>query len=198
MPESTDAAAPGDTARLYRDSVSRMKDSRMVRNILGSAHALMAVIRVASGLLLIASVIVNFANIIGRYFLAASIPWAEEIMLFLIIGSVFLASGLVGWSGRHIRMDAIVALLPVRLRAGLEFMCDLVTVATCVVVAVLAWPVISMLAQFDQRSQAANFPLVIPQAMIPIGFLITAFLIAVRLIAKGVSPDSPRTIQPDS
>ena len=49
-------------------------------------------------------------------------------------------------------------------------------------VAALAWPVVSMLAELDQRSQAANIPLVLPQAMLPIGFLLMAFLVAVRLI----------------
>jgi TRAP-type C4-dicarboxylate transport system permease small subunit len=42
-----------------------------------------------------------------------------------------------------------------------------------------------MLAELDQRSQAANIPLVLPQAMIPVGFLLMALLIAVRLISQG-------------
>jgi hypothetical protein len=42
--------------------------------------------------------------------------------------------------------------------------------------------VIRDLAAFDQRSQAADFPLVIPQAMVPIGLSIMAFLVAVRLL----------------
>jgi C4-dicarboxylate transporter, DctQ subunit len=156
----------------------------MVGNILRGAHALVAVIRVVAGALLIGSVTVNFANIIGRYFLSVSIPWAEEVMLFLMVGCVFLGSGLVGWSGRQIRMDAIVSLLPPRLRAGIELVCDLVLIATSIVLAILAWPVVAMLAEFDQRSQAANIPLALPQATLPIGFLILAFLVAVRLIAR--------------
>ena len=43
-------------------------------------------------------------------------------------------------------------------------------IATAAAVTVFAWPVITQLAAFDERSQAANFPLVIPQAMIPIGY----------------------------
>src|SRR5271165_5017623 len=125
----------------------------MVGNILRGAHALVAVIRVVAGALLIGSVTVNFANIIGRYFLSVSIPWAEEVMLFLMVGCVFLGSGPVGWSGRQIRMDAIVSLLPPRLRAGIELVCDLVLIATSIVLAILAWPVVAMLAEFDQRSQ---------------------------------------------
>ncbi len=154
----------------------------MARKLVLFARALMAFLRITSGALLIGSVAVNFANIIGRYFFSVSIQWAEEVMLFLMIGCVFLNCGLVGWSGRQIRMDAIVMQLPRPLRSIVELVCELVLVATCIGVAVLAWPVVSMLAELDQRSQAANIPLVLPQAMLPIGFLLMAFLVVVRLI----------------
>ncbi len=163
----------------------------MIKDLLRWAHAVMAVIRVVSGAMLVGSVAVNFANIIGRYFLAVSIPWAEEVMLFLMIGCVFLNCGLVGWSGRQIRMDAFVTLLPPGARAVVELVCEIVVAATAVLVAVLAWPVVSMLAELDQRSQGANIPLVLPQAAMPIGFLIMGFLIAVRLIARGAPGHDP-------
>ena len=156
----------------------------MFKIILRGAHALTVVIRVVAGVLLIGSVAVNFANIIGRYFLSASIPWAEEVMLFLMVGCVFLGSGLVGWSGRQIRMDAVVSLLPFRLRAVIELVSDLVLIAGSLVLVVLAWPVVAMLAEFDQRSQAANVPLALPQATLPVGFLILAFLVAVRVLTR--------------
>lgn len=159
----------------------------MITNLVRGAHALMAVIRIVSGALLVGSVAVNFANIIGRYFLSVSIPWAEEVMLFLMIGCVFLNCGLVGWSSRQIRMDAFVSLLPPALRSIAELACEIVLMATSLLLAILAWPVVSMLAELDQRSQAANIPLVLPQAMMPIGFLLMAILIAVRLIAQGRS-----------
>jgi TRAP-type C4-dicarboxylate transport system permease small subunit len=136
--------------------------------------------------MLVGSVAVNFANIIGRYFLSVSIQWAEEVMLFLMIACVFLNCGLVGWSGRQIRMDAFVSLLPPGLRAVVELICEIVLIAISIGLAIMAWPVVSMLAELDQRSQAANIPLVLPQAAMPIGFLLMAFLIAVRLLARGV------------
>jgi len=47
-------------------------------------------------------------------------------------------------------------------------------------------PVISQLAAFDERSQAANFPLVIPQAMVPIGYSLMGLLVALRLLVRRV------------
>jgi TRAP-type C4-dicarboxylate transport system permease small subunit len=59
---------------------------------------------------------------------------------------------------------------------------DLVLIAAAAAVTAFAWPVITQLAAFDERSQAANFPLVIPQAMVPVGYTLMALLVAVRLL----------------
>ena len=158
-----------------------------MRAIHRSVDGLLGAIRIIAALLLVGSVAINFANIIGRYFFAVSLQWAEEVMLFLMIGCVFLGTGLVGWGGKHIRMDVIVSLFPPPVRRAFELFADVVTIATSLAVAVFAWPVITMLAQFDQRSQAANIPLVIPQAMLPIGLSLMALLIAMRLILQGTA-----------
>ena len=107
-------------------------------------NALMATLRVAAGAMLVASVGINFVNIIGRYFFSVSLQWAEEMMLFLMVGCVFLGTGLVGWAGRQIRMDVIVSLFPGRVRRVLEFLSEIVTIATSLALAVFAWPVIHM------------------------------------------------------
>jgi TRAP-type C4-dicarboxylate transport system permease small subunit len=154
----------------------------MTEILLQGVRGLLAVIRLLSGLLLVLSVTLNFANVVGRYFFNASIPWAEETMLFLMVGCVFLGNGLVAWSGRQIRMDVIVNMMPPTVRAALDLFSELVFIATAITIVIFAWPVIRDLAAFDQRSQSADIPLVIPQAMIPIGLSIMALLVAVRLI----------------
>lgn len=159
---------------------------RIRQGLQRAANALMTVLRITAGMMLIASVGINFANIIGRYFLSVSLSWAEEAMLFLMIGCVFLGAGPVGWMGRHIRMDFVVSLLPRRLRMAFDLMSDLVTIATCVALAVFAWPVMTMLAELDQRSESANIPMVIPQAVLPVGLLLMALLIAIRLFVQGL------------
>jgi TRAP-type C4-dicarboxylate transport system permease small subunit len=162
----------------------------MASKLLRSVTALLTVLRAAAGAMLIASVGINFANIIGRYLFAVSLSWAEEVMLFLMIGCVFVGAGPVGWMGRHIRMDVVVLLLPPRARRAFEIFSDLVTIATCVMLSIFAWPVMTMLAELDERSQTANIPLVIPQAVVPLGLLLMAILIAVRLMLYGTGADA--------
>lgn len=156
----------------------------MLDHIITGVRWLLAVTRAAAALFLITSVGINFVNIIGRYFFSVSIPWAEEIMLFLMVGCVFTGCCAVAWEGRQIRMDVVVAILPARLRDLIEILSELVMIAAAAAVTVFAWPVVTQLAAFDQRSQAANFPLYIPQAMVPIGYCLMGLLVAIRLLMR--------------
>lgn len=162
---------------------------RIRQGLQRAANVLLTALGITAGVMLIASVGVNFANIIGRYFLSVSLSWAEEAMLFLMIGCVFLGAGPVGWMGRHIRMDVVVTLLPRRVRMAFDLLSDLVTIATCIALAIFAWPVMTMLAELDQRSESANIPMVIPQSVLPVGLLLMALLIAIRLFVQGLRHD---------
>jgi C4-dicarboxylate transporter DctQ subunit len=153
--------------------------------ILRGARLFVSSLRVLAAALLIASVSLNFANVIGRYFFSASIYWAEEVMLFLMVGCVFLGNGVVAWSGRQIRMDVIVGMLPARLRILLDLLAELLFIAAAGLIVFFSWPVIRDLWAFDQRSQSAEVPLVIPQAMIPVGLSIMILLVVVRLLTGG-------------
>ena len=156
----------------------------MIEAVLEGVRWLLTLTRAAAGIFLISSVAINFANIIGRYFFSVSIPWAEEIMLFLMVGCVFTGCCAVAWEGRQIRMDVIIAMMPAKVRDLFHLLSDLVLIAAAAAVTAFAWPVITQLAVFDERSQAANFPLVIPQAMVPIGYTLMALLVAVRLLTR--------------
>ena len=92
----------------------------MTDQLLRGVRALVSVLRILAGVLLVASIALNFANVIGRYFFNTSIFWAEEIMLYLMVACVFLGNGVVAWSGRQLRMDVIVAMMPVPVQKVLE------------------------------------------------------------------------------
>lgn len=156
----------------------------MFDRVVIGVHWLLAITRTAAAVFLMASVGINFINIIGRYFFSVSIPWAEEMMLFLMVGCVFTGCCAVAWEGRQIRMDVVLAVLPPKLRELINVLSELVMIAAAAAVTVFAWPVITQLAEFDERSQAANFPLVVPQAMVPIGYTLMALLVAVRLLMR--------------
>lgn len=154
----------------------------MIEAIHKGVRGLLAVTRALSAIFLISSVAINFANIVARYVFNSSFTWAIEIILFLMVGAVFTGCCAVAWENRHIRMDVLLRILPPKLAALLGLVADLVLIAAAVLVAVFAYPVIRDLAAFDERSAAANVPLVIPQALVPIGYGLMAILVAVRLL----------------
>jgi TRAP-type C4-dicarboxylate transport system permease small subunit len=145
---------------------------------------LVAFIQGLTAVLLLVAVALNFANIVGRYVFSAPIASAEEVMLFLLVGIVFLGNSVVGYEGKQLRMDVVLQALPARVRHGLEVLADLTLI-------VLGWPAVEMLAEFDQRSQAADIPLWIPQALVPIGLGLNAFLVAVRLLMRRAPTTAP-------
>lgn len=141
-----------------------------------------------TAVLMLVAVALNAANIVGRYVFFRPIASAEEIMLFLLVGTVFLGNAVVGFEGKQLRMDVILNALPPRLHRTLDIAADLTVIAVCVALIVLGWPAVQMLAEFDQRSQAAEIPMAIPQALVPIGLGLNAFLVGVRLIASLRAP----------
>jgi C4-dicarboxylate transporter, DctQ subunit len=151
-------------------------------------RALVLAIQGLTAVLMLLAVALNAANIAGRYVFLSPIASAEEVMLFLLVGTVFLGNAIVGFEGKQLRMDVILQALPGRLRHALDVAADLTMIAVCVILIVLGWPAVEMLAEFDQRSEAADIPLVIPQALVPIGLGLNALLVAVRLIASLRAP----------
>jgi TRAP-type C4-dicarboxylate transport system permease small subunit len=141
-----------------------------------------------TAVLMLIAVALNAANIVGRYVFFRPIASAEEIMLFLLVGTVFLGNAIVGFEGKQLRMDVILHALPPALRRAFDVAADLTMIAVCVILIMLGWPAVQMLAEFDQRSQAAEIPMVIPQALVPIGLGLNALLVGVRLITSFRAP----------
>jgi hypothetical protein len=75
-------------------------------------RALAAVVLALAAISLLVAVALNLANIVGRYVFFSPIASAEEVMLFLFVGTVFLGNSYVGWKGRQIRMDVFLHALP--------------------------------------------------------------------------------------
>ena len=157
----------------------------MTDQFLRGVRALVSVLRILAGVLLVASISLNFANVIGRYFFNTSIFWAEEIMLYLMVACVFLGNGVVAWSGRQLRMDVIVGMMPAYTQKVLALLSELTFIVVAICIVIFSWPVMRDLWNFDQRSQSAEIPMVIPQSLVPTGLSIMVILTVVRLLTGG-------------
>jgi TRAP-type C4-dicarboxylate transport system permease small subunit len=142
----------------------------------------MNAVRTLIGVLLIASVVLNLANVIGRKFLHAPISGAEEVMNFLMVALVFFGAGAVAYDGTHINMEILIDRLPAPIRDAFKAFAQLAAIAVAAVIINLGIPIVLHLAQFNERSQAANVPMFIPQATVPIGLALLAIGAVARLV----------------
>jgi TRAP-type C4-dicarboxylate transport system permease small subunit len=143
--------------------------------------AIMRVMRAVIAVLLVISVLLNFANVIGRKFLSAPIIGAEEVMNFLMVSVVFLGAGVVAYEGTHINMEIVIDRFPPRVRDAFRALAQVAAIGIAATLVTLGIPIVRHLQQFDERSQAANVPLFIPQAMVPIGLTLLALGALARL-----------------
>jgi len=144
---------------------------------------LMVVPRFIVAALILASITLNFANVIGRYVFFSPIVWAEEVMIFIMIWCVFIGSVLVTWDGRHLRMDLLANIIPSPWREAVNFIAATGFLVIAAVVVSQSWIAVSLFANLGQRSTTAGVPMVIPHAALLIGFALMFVCVAVRFRA---------------
>jgi len=143
------------------------------------------------GLLVIAAVCLNFANVVGRYVFGQAIFGADEIQTYMMVWMTFLGAVVVGWRNAHLRMDVLVRALPRPVQWALRLIELLLLVATSVVVAHQSWKFVITMAELDRRSDAANIPMAIPHAAVAIGFTLIAAGAIWHLVTRSYSSPPP-------
>jgi C4-dicarboxylate transporter, DctQ subunit len=127
-------------------------------------------IRAVLGALILAGVAINFANVVGRYVFLQPIIWAEEVLVFIMVWCVMLGATLVTWENQHLRMDALYAVTPPRVRRWLNGISTLAFLLAGVFLLVQSARVVVLVASTGQRSVVADIPMVIPYGAIPVSF----------------------------
>ena len=152
-------------------------------------------LKVVVGAAMLGGVLINFANVVGRYAFFRPFIWAEEVMQFLNIWVVMLGVAVITRNGTHLKMDAVYNLIPARARRGLDALINLLTVAVSLYVIAQAVQMIQMLAATGQRSVIARFPMNLMYAAIPVGFgsgILFLLLWLWGYFRKARAPEAPR------
>ncbi len=141
----------------------------------------MTVPRAIIGALILFSIALNFANVVGRYVFFSPIIWAEEVMIYIMVWCVFIGAILVSWDGRHLKMDLVSARLPSPWKEAVNLLAVTAFITVCGFVVVPSFGAVSLFARLGQESTVAGIPMVIPHAAILIGFTCMLIGVAVRL-----------------
>ena len=151
--------------------------------------------RMAIGLILLIAIAINFANIVGRYLFFAPLPWAEEVLSFLIIWGVALGASAVTYERRHLAMDLFSEAFPPRLRRILEGIMLVTMIGLCGFAGLQGWKIVSIMAGNGQVSITAEIPMTVPYFSFVVGFgLITvAAVIQLAMWLAGRLPADRRS-----
>lgn len=145
------------------------------------------------GVLMLAGVALNAANVFSRYVLGSAIFWTEEVLVVITIWGVFLGVAGVAWKGEHLSMDLFSARLRGRVRSVVNGLTALSLIVVCGFVAWQSWSIVAMHAQMGSVSPGAQIPRVIPHGALALGFSLTALVVAwrIRLYLRGTPGERP-------
>lgn len=146
------------------------------------------VCRQLSGLALAIIVLVCTVNVIGRYLFAHAFSWAEETMVFCMIFIIFFASAAVTWNGQHLSLDMVLRKLPTRAQKAAGIATTIGAALLLVLLAYNSYDVVSRLYRFRQTTEALEIPMWIPQSFVPIGLILIAMMLLLRLYTHGPLP----------
>ena len=145
--------------------------------------------RAAIGLILLLAIAINFANIVGRYAFLAPLPWAEEVLSFLVIWGVALGASAVTYDRRHLVMDLFSERFPPQVRMVVDALTLVAMVGFCVFACIQAWQIVTIMARNGQVSITAGIPMTIPYASFVVGFgLIAVAAVVAALRSRFKSP----------
>lgn len=143
-----------------------------------------------------AIVVLNAINIVLRYFFRTPLSWAEEAMLYLMIFGVYVGAVSVAWQQAHIRIDAVIDFAPPARRKVLQIISTLVLTAVLLPVVFASFRVVSLLFEFDQRSDALNLPMWVAQSVVPIALLLIVVMSLARIFVQVTGAESEADDKP--
>ncbi|MBT6284216.1 MAG: TRAP transporter small permease [Rhodospirillaceae bacterium] len=144
---------------------------------------LVTIPRLIIGCMILVGILINVANVIGRYLFLEPIIWAEEIMIYIMVWTVFIGAILVTYEGQHLKMDVFSVMLPSPFKEIINFIAVASFLLVCIYVIPNNWVVVELMFNNDQRSVVAEAPMVIPHFALLAGFSLMFVAIVVRFRA---------------
>ncbi len=114
-----------------------------------------------------------FVEVVLRYFFKSPTFWSQEVAIYMFTWAMFAGAAYTLQTGKHIRVDLIVANLPGRVQSAIEAATSLVGTVFCGFVAVQAWGFVSSAFEYGKLSATQlRAPLWIPQSSLLVGFVL--------------------------
>ena len=129
-----------------------------------------------------ASVIIVFAQVVTRFILKTPLPWSEEVARFLFIWLIWVGAAYATKERAHIKIDFLVNRLP---KAG-QTLCLILSTLVWLLFAVFLFYISLVLTQSvmggGQTGTGSGIPMWIPYSAIPVGMGLMIFRMIQNII----------------
>ncbi|MBX9738467.1 MAG: TRAP transporter small permease [Beijerinckiaceae bacterium] len=129
---------------------------------------------------LIVGILLNFANVVGRYIGGFSIDGSDEIEIYILIWIAFLGGALVTWRGQHLRMDVLLETCPEKFRRIVVVLEAVLTGVVACFVAYQSWQYVSRIMALGAVSDIAHVPTWIPHSAVLVSFVLMTIVVGLR------------------
>jgi len=115
--------------------------------------------------------LVVFAATISRYFKLVPMPWSEELARYIMVWMAYIGASLGVKRNAHLGVEALVNLLPRRLRVAADVLRVLVIVVFSIAIASYSYKIIIHQININQTSPALFIPIWVAYLAVPVGCL---------------------------
>lgn len=140
-------------------------------------------------LLLVCTVCLSLANVVSRYGVSQTITWADEVQIYLLVWMTFLGAAASSWHNRHLRMDVVLGMLPMRMQRSVRRLEQAVILVVCGFATWHSATYVRQIFLLGQTSDLAGIPMWLPHAAVPIGMALVAAVALLKL--TGIAGDEP-------
>jgi len=140
------------------------------------------VIELALALAFVLAVLLNFANVVGRYLLGVSLLGSDEVQVFIMVGMTFIGAAVVTRRNAHLRMDVLLRFLPTRVLALLRIIEQILLITLAGFVLAQSYFYAWQMWRFGRTSDMAGIPMWIPHATVALGFALILAVAVWRLV----------------
>ncbi|CAN5413607.1 hypothetical protein BH09PSE5_BH09PSE5_50410 [soil metagenome] len=137
---------------------------------------------------LIAAVVINVANVIGRYAFGRSIDGVDELQIYLLMALAFFGSVVASIRRQHLRMDVLTRYFPLWMRKAVDSLEAVAAAVLCGFVCWISTQYAVRMYQIGSVSENAHLPMWIPHSVVALAFAGLTIVNAIHLVRRGQAP----------
>ncbi|WP_368234423.1 TRAP transporter small permease [Anaerotruncus rubiinfantis] len=137
-----------------------------------------------------AMVILIFLQIIFRFVFNFSLSWTEELARYTFVFLVYISASIAVKRGRHLKVEALQALLPAKISFCLWVLANLIWIVFNAIMVVVGFQMASEIFATGQSSPVLSLPMGMVYMIIPVCYL----LIEIRVLQSVAKEFVPRAL----